>query len=92
MHKLKYSHLITVLLINSVGIIQIDLFLRKKLHKFISVVFWTWYSKHGFSVLIAYGNKLHIFYIAEFTGMFFLCHPVINFLHSLLENRNDGVR
>jgi len=39
MHKLKYSHLITVLLINSVGIIQIDLFLRKKLHKFISVVF-----------------------------------------------------
>jgi len=35
MNKLKYSHFITVLLVNSGGIIQIDLFLREKLHKFI---------------------------------------------------------
>jgi len=39
MHIVKYSHFITVLLINSGVIIQIDLFLRKKLHKFISVIF-----------------------------------------------------
>ena len=81
-----------MLLINSGNIIRIDLFMKKKLYKFISVIFWTWYSKHGFSVLIVYGNKLHILCIAEFIGVLLLFLSVINFLHSLLENRNDGVR